>query len=314
MAIEKELQSGTAESFKLINLVYDDSSNFLIYSTMRGIKVVNLLSNKVIKIIGRNEHLRFLNISLCRAIPMLGSSISSAKTGSLTNAEMEACDNPSLQRNEPDSLLVGTAFKKNRFYLFTNAEPYDTESVDNGRDVFNEKPKKEDMLTPLEEASVVKRLTDTAIIHTTYGDLFCKLFPKECPKTIENFCTHARDGYYNGHTFHRVIKSFMIQTGDPTGTGMGGESIWGQDFEDEFHETLKHDKPYTLSMANAGPNTNGSQFFVTVCPTPHLDNKHTVFGRVTKGMEVVQNISKVKTNPKNNKPHDDINIISITLK
>jgi len=111
-----------------------------------------------------------------------------------------------------------------------------------------------------------------------------------------------------------VIKSFMIQTGDPTGTGMGGESIWGNDFEDEFHPTLKHDRPYTISMANAGANTNGSQFFFTVCPTPHLDGKHTVFGRVTKGMEVVQNISKVRTNPKNNKPFDEISIISVTLK
>ncbi|XP_007441935.2 peptidylprolyl isomerase domain and WD repeat-containing protein 1-like [Python bivittatus] len=98
----------------------------------------------------------------------------------------------------------------------------------------------------------------------------------------------------------------MIQTGDPTGTGMGGESIWGGEFEDEFHATLRHDRPYTLSMANAGPNTNGSQFFVTVVPTPWLDNKHSVFGRVTKGMEVVQRISNVKVNPKTDKPYEDV--------
>ncbi|EPY80060.1 hypothetical protein CB1_000872006 [Camelus ferus] len=135
-----------------------------------------------------------------------------------------------------------------------------------------------------------------------------------CPKTVENFCVHSRNGYYNGHTFHRIIKGFMIQTGDPTGTGMGGESIWGGEFEDEFHSTLRHDRPYTLSMANAGSNTNGSQFFITVVPTPWLDNKHTVFGRVTKGMEVVQRISNVKVNPKTDKPYEDVSIINITVK
>lgn len=93
------------------------------------------------------------------------------------------------------------------------------------------------------------------------------MFGAECPKSVENFCVHSKNGYYNGHIFHRVIKGFMIQTGDPTGTGTGGESIWGGDFKDEFHPSLRHDRPYTLSMANAGPNTNGSQFFITVLPT-----------------------------------------------
>uniref|UniRef100_A0A915IT14 peptidylprolyl isomerase n=1 Tax=Romanomermis culicivorax TaxID=13658 RepID=A0A915IT14_ROMCU len=315
MAIEKDLQqSSNIDSYRLINLIYDETSNFLLYSTMRGVKVVNLVTNKVVRIIGRKEHLRFLNITLCKAVPLLSGSVTSAQAGATRTAEMEASDNPSLQRSEPDPLLVAAAYKKNRLYLFTNNEPYETEGVDNERDIFNEKPKKEDMLTPMEETQSVKRLSDSAVIHTTFGDICCKLFAKECPKAVENFCGHTRNGYYNGHTFHRVIKSFMIQTGDPTGTGMGGESIWGHDFEDEFHNSLKHDRPYTMSMANAGPNTNGSQFFITVCPTPHLDNKHTVFGRVTKGMEVVQNISKVKTNPKNNKPFEDVNIISITLK
>lgn len=104
-------------------------------------------------------------------------------------------------------------------------------------------------------------------MHTTMGDIHIKLFGKECPKTVENFCVHSKNGYYNGHIFHRCIKGFMVQTGDPTGTGTGGKSIWGHDFEDEFVSMLKHDRPYTLSMANAGPNTNGSQFFITVLPT-----------------------------------------------
>ena len=99
------------------------------------------------------------------------------------------------------------------------------------------------------------------------GDVHIKLFPDLTPKTIENFVTHARNGYYNGHLFHRVIKGFMIQTGDPKGDGTGGTSIWGTDFEDEFHPSLRHDRPYTVSMANAGPGTNGSQFFITTVPT-----------------------------------------------
>jgi len=106
----------------------------------------------------------------------------------------------------------------------------------------------------------------------------------------------------------------MVQAGDPTGVGTGGESIWGCDFEDEFKPHLKHDRPYTLSMANSGPNSNGSQFFITLTPTPWLDNKHTVFGRVYKGMDVVQNISNAKTNPKTDKPYDDIQIINISIR
>ncbi|XP_050185783.1 peptidylprolyl isomerase domain and WD repeat-containing protein 1 [Myiozetetes cayanensis] len=147
-----------------------------------------------------------------------------------------------------------------------------------------------------------------------YCTLCFLLYYFRCPKTVENFCVHSRNGYYNGHVIHRIIKGFMIQTGDPTGTGLGGESIWGGEFEDEFHSTLRHDRPYTLSMANAGPNTNGSQFFITVVPTPWLDNKHSVFGRVTKGMEVVQRISNVKVNPKTDKPYENISIINITVK
>ena len=118
-----------------------------------------------------------------------------------------------------------------------------------------------------------------ATIHTTMGDIVVKLFHQECPKTVENFTVHSKNGYYasclpdmavlhpfaagskDNIIFHRVIQGFMIQTGDPQGDGTGGESIWGGEFEDEFHRNLKHDRPFTLSMANAGPNTNGSQFF-----------------------------------------------------
>lgn len=117
------------------------------------------------------------------------------------------------------------------------------------------------------ESTGTVQLANQATIHTSMGDIVMQLYPTECPKTVENFVTHARNGYYNGHIFHRVIHGFMIQTGDPLGTGTGGQSIWGGTFADEFHPKLRHDKPYTVSMANAGPNTNGSQFFITVVPT-----------------------------------------------
>ncbi len=120
------------------------------------------------------------------------------------------------------------------------------------------------------------------------GEFEVKLFAQEAPKTVNNFVFLARDGYYDGVTFHRVIPGFMAQSGDPTGTGRGGP---GYRFEDEFHPSLRHDKPGILSMANAGPNTNGSQFFITFVPTPHLDNAHAVFGEVVEGMDVVNAIS-----------------------
>ncbi|ETO04222.1 hypothetical protein RFI_33177 [Reticulomyxa filosa] len=149
------------------------------------------------------------------------------------------------------------------------------------------------------------------------GEIHIKLFGQECPKTVENFTELCKRKYYNGCIFHRVIQHFMIQTGDPTGTGTGGQSIWGKPFEDEFHPSLKHDRPGTVSMANAGKNTNGSQFFITTCEASWLDNKHTVFGRVTKGMDVVQAIERTKTicrKKKNTeKPKEEIKIVTVTL-
>ncbi len=127
----------------------------------------------------------------------------------------------------------------------------------------------------------------TAVIHTDNGDIKLKLFADKVPATVNNFVFLARQGFYDGTIFHRVINDFMVQGGDPTGTGMGGP---GYKFKDEFHPSLKHDKPGMLSMANAGPGTNGSQFFITHVPTPWLDNKHSVFGQVVGGMDVVNSI------------------------
>ncbi len=144
-----------------------------------------------------------------------------------------------------------------------------------------------------EWASAPKMIIDpaktyTATIATDKGDMVLELFANKTPKTVNNFVFLAREGFYDNITFHRVIADFMAQGGDPTGTGMGGP---GYRFADEFHPELKHDKPGILSMANAGPGTNGSQFFITHVPTPHLNNKHSVFGQVTEGMDVLMALS-----------------------
>ncbi len=127
----------------------------------------------------------------------------------------------------------------------------------------------------------------TATIKTNRGDIVIQLFADKAPMTVNNFVALARDGFYDGVKFHRVIADFMVQTGDPTGTGRGGP---GYRFPDEIHPELRHDGPGVVSMANAGPNTNGSQFFITHVATPWLDGKHTVFGRVLQGQDVVDSI------------------------
>ena len=146
-------------------------------------------------------------------------------------------------------------------------------------------------------------------IETTLGDIYADLYAKEAPKTVENFMKLAKQGFYNGIIFHRVIPDFMIQTGDPTGTGMGGP---GYEFPDEFSVNLKHDKPGVLSMANSGPNTNGSQFFITEVPTPWLDGKHSIFGQVTQGQEVVHKIADVPRDV-NDKPLERVEMKKVTV-
>lgn len=138
---------------------------------------------------------------------------------------------------------------------------------------------------PLLEIDTKKKYQAT--LSTDKGDIIIDLFTDKVPNTVNNFVFLARQGYYDDTIFHRVIAGFMAQGGDPTGTGMGGP---GYQFADEFDRSLKHDKPGVLSMANAGPDTNGSQFFITHVPTPWLDLKHSVFGQVVKGMDVVMSI------------------------
>ncbi|KAL8448550.1 hypothetical protein Emed_003730 [Eimeria media] len=253
VALEKELSRSPLRQRQ--TLTFDASSSFLLYPVLLGVKILNIIDNRIER----------------EAISMV--------------------------------------------YFFTPDPP--TDDILDNRDVFNEKPSKEEQesLTAASGASGIsqaQRLCNTATLHTSFGDIKVKLFAAECPKTVENFTVHARSGYYDNLLFHRVIKGFMIQTGDPNGDGTGGESIWGGDFEDELHRSLKHDRPFTLSMANAGPNTNGSQFFITTVPCPWLDLKHTVFGRVTHGADVVLKIEGVKTN-QNDKPVQDVKLLTIKI-
>ena len=136
----------------------------------------------------------------------------------------------------------------------------------------------------------------TVVFETNKGDIVFKLFPKTAPKTVENFIGLTEKGYYDGIVFHRVIKNFMIQGGDPTGTGRGGESLWGGKFKDEFAPGIVFDRSGLLAMANAGPNTNGSQFFITTKPTPWLNGRHTIFGEVIDGFSVVDAIENAEVN------------------
>ena len=148
----------------------------------------------------------------------------------------------------------------------------------------------------------------TARFKTERGDIVVELYADRVPRTVENFVNLARAGFYDGTTFHRVISGFMAQGGDPTGTGTGGP---GYQFEDEFHPSLRHDAAGVLSMANAGPGTNGSQFFITYGPTPHLDNRHSVFGKVTEGLEVLRSIRE-RDPQRDRQPGDRIDTIEIT--
>ncbi|BEJ15987.1 hypothetical protein CspHIS471_0505920 [Cutaneotrichosporon sp. HIS471] len=301
LAIERELDrdfSGPGGALRTANAVWDESGNMLLYATLLGIKVVNTVTNKVVRVIGKDENLRFLNLTLFQGAP----------SKQMQTLAMAASANPLLQEKAArDPTLFCTALSKARFYMFGRGAV--EESTD--RDVYNERPTAEDHVV-VADKPVKAALPTAATIHTNMGDIHFKLFPHLAPKTVENFITHARNGYYNNVIFHRVIKKFMLQGGDPSGTGMGGESIWGGEFEDEISPLAKHDRAYTLSSANAGPNTNGSQFFITTVATPHLDGKHTVFGRATGGLEVVHAIENVATD-KNDRPLDEVRMVSITV-
>ena len=278
------------------SMVFDQSGDLLFYATIVGIKLLDWKRNKLVTVLGRVEGSeRFVNVALYQGQPKMR--IQELTGGSDSGPLMET-----------DPTLVCTAFDRERFFLFTKRLPGEH------RDVFNEAALEATKMVGTVTKKRTPSIAHKATIYTTMGDIVIELYPKECRKTVENFSTHARNGYYDSVIFHRVIKNFMIQTGDPRGDGTGGTSIWGTDFQDEFNPNLRHDKPFMVSMANTGaPNTNGSQFFITTAAAPWLDNKHTVFGRVLEGIEVVQAIEELETDNNDRPKSQDVRILSIKV-
>ncbi|BGO97843.1 putative Peptidyl-prolyl cis-trans isomerase C, mitochondrial (putative) [Rhodotorula toruloides] len=155
-------------------------------------------------------------------------------------------------------------------------------------------------------------MPQAVLLQTNLGPITFELYDQHAPKTCRNFVELSKRGYYQGTVFHRIIADFMIQGGDPTGTGRGGTSIYGDRFEDEIHPELRFTGAGILAMANSGPNTNGSQFFITLAPTPHLERKHTIFGRVSSGMQVVQRLGAVATDAED-RPREEMKIIKASV-
>ncbi|KAJ1025095.1 hypothetical protein NDA16_002602 [Ustilago loliicola] len=334
IALEREISASGAQSplsglanassASLWNVLFDESGHFIIYASLQSIKFVNLVTDRCVRLLGKDESVRFMNLALFQGAP-------DKKVSSLAAA---ASENPLLAKQGlVDPTLFATAFGRARFYMFTRVDPDamsgsgegSSASTSENRDVFNERPTREEQTIASATAAIGNgrnRAADndlsnikhkTATLHTTLGDIQLTLYTELVPKTCKNFVGLAKKGYYDGIIFHRIIKKFMVQTGDPLGDGTGGESVWGGNFEDEFHPSLNHSKPFTLSMANAGPNTNGSQFFITTVPAPWLDRKHTVFGKVSTGMDVVKRIEDAKVD-KSDKPRQDIRIVNVSLR
>ena len=299
--IEREIEK-YVDSLYQPNIQFDDSEKYLYYPCWEGIKLINLKTNELIKILGKKEKLRFISICLFQ-----GESLRN-KSGIITESKMRNEDNINADKII-DPLLLANAYKSNRFFIFSKNEPDNKIKRDMMNEDIDELKNKANLNQKNDKNKEIVDLPEKAVIDTTKGEIFIKLFVNECPKTTKNFITLGRRGYYDGLIFHRVIKNFMIQTGDPKGNGTGGESIYGKPFKDEFNENLKHEA-FTVSMANAGPDTNGSQFFITTVPCHWLDNKHTVFGRVYDGSDVVKVIEDTKVDKKN-KPYEDIKIVTI---
>jgi peptidylprolyl isomerase len=165
----------------------------------------------------------------------------------------------------------------------------------------------------LQGSEAMKETKKIVVFETTQGNIEIALWPNVAPKAVENFTLLVEKKYYDGIQFHRIIKNFMIQGGDPTGTGAGGASVWGSNFQDECSKTVSFDKPGLLAMANRGPNTNGSQFFITTVPTPWLHMKHTIFGEIVGGMDVVKKLECVACGPQD-RPRETQKIIRAYVK
>ena len=306
----KVLQSGGGGV--KIGLAFDETGRLLLIPTLCGVKVIDTVNHRVVRTIGGGDMVgtRFTGVVCLGADPRIDQQMKLARGGGGGEA-IDHSEAGALAKMDP--MVVGWGFEKKRVYCFSKFEGEEGE-----RDVFNEPPDAEDMVVGGGGGGRGGRggkggagFGSEAILRTSEGDIHFKLF-EEVPRTIENFVTHSKNGYYDNIIFHRVIKGFMLQTGDPKGDGTGGESIWGGEFEDEIVRGLRHDRPFTVSMANAGAGTNGSQFFITTVPTPWLDGKHTVFGRVTKGMDVCTAIEDCVCDHLD-KPTKVIKIISVDI-
>ena len=297
--IEKEIRK-YIENLPSPNIQFDESNNYIYYPTPIGIKLIELKSNKLITILGKKENERFININLFQGKSLKNNSGIIGQGGKSSQGEKVI-----------DPILFAISYKKIRFFLFSKNDIKEDEKLK--RDIINEKiiekPNKNIINQNIKNPNI--KLPKQAILETSFGEIHIKLYSDLCPKTVENFIKLSKKGYYDNLIFHRVIKNFMIQTGDPKGNGTGGESIWGGTFEDEFNDLLTHDS-FTVSMANFGPNTNGSQFFITTVPCKWLDGKHTVFGKVFRGMENVQSIENVKCD-KNDKPYNDVKLYKVRI-
>jgi len=290
------------------SIVFDESGHFVLFTTLEGIKVMDWKAKKLINIIGRGEQLRFRNFALFQAPPVVSK---------MMVKDSSKSDNP-FALDKRRNMILACALNKRRFFVFSHLEPLEESFVvgsSESRDHLNEAPTQEEREIGMQRAQEKLRLrfgSGYATLHTIKGDIKIQLNMEDTPKTVENFVTHSRNGFYNGLIFHRVIKGFMIQSGCPHGKGTGGESIWGGYFEDEIVSRLRHDRPYMVSMANAGPGTNGSQFFITTVPCPHLDGKHTIFGKVVEGHDIIHLIENVTVN-REDRPYEDIKILNIKI-
>ncbi|KAH8083908.1 peptidyl-prolyl cis-trans isomerase [Aureococcus anophagefferens] len=295
-AAEREIQSkaGRGTFLGRWNCAFDETGEFLLYGAMLGVNAVHAGSGRVAAVVGaKDESERFGALAVFAGAAKLDAQAEQARrnqkaieTGDETKKNVMSMGCEQTEEGTPDPSVFCTSFKRKRFYCLSRREP-DPASTANLDARRAERAAQRRGARPPRGRERALALGTDALLRTTAGDIKIKLHPNECPKT------------------------FMVQTGDPLGDGTGGESIWGGEFQDEFHPSLKHDRP-SPSMANAGPNTNGSQFFITTVPTPWLDNKHTVFGRVSVGMATVQTIERAPCN-RFDKPHDDIKIISVEI-
>jgi peptidylprolyl isomerase domain and WD repeat-containing protein 1 len=320
-ARERELQAAYRPPPS--NAVFDETSSLVLFPTMLGVRMADVASGEVVATLGRVEASeRFLGLALYQGVPAVSSQMLLAR--GLVSSSDAMGSKAAAPKSRADPTLVALSFRKQRFFLFSRREPPEAAAsaaegggaaaVPLSRDVQNEPPSAREIAAAEQGAKEAKRakLGRQAVLHTSLGDITVQLFGDAAPLAVENFSELARRGYYDGTIFHRVIKGFMAQGGDPTGTGSGGDSIFGGDFADEFGSRKRFDRAGLLAMANGGPNTNGSQFFLTCAPCDWLNNKHTIFGAVLRGLETLKAIEAVRVG-KDDRPEQPVTLLGVDV-